>query len=62
MNEWNNCDFSNLELIETSMEKQDVSTCNLEGLRADPNYLKGMIIAREQAMDLISLFEIEIRS
>ncbi len=60
--EWNHCDFSNLELIETSMEKQDVSTCNLTGLRADSNYLKGMIIAREQAMDLISLFEIEIRS
>jgi len=41
---------------------EDVSSCNLEGLRTDPRNLKGMIISREQAYDLISLFGLEIKS
>ena len=59
--EWHECNFSNLELIETSMRGEDVSSCNLEGLRADPKNLKGMIISIEQSYDLILLFGIIIR-
>lgn len=43
------------------MVGEDVSSCNLEGLRTDPRNLKGMIISREQSMDLISIFGLIIR-
>ncbi len=59
--EFEHCDFSCLEILETSMAEIDVSTCNLQGLRAQPDSLKKMVISKEQSMDIIHLFELIIR-
>jgi len=54
--QFQDCNLSGLEIIDTSFKNIDVSTCNIENLRSNIDNLKNMVISREQAMDLISIF------
>lgn len=56
-----NVDLSEGEIVRTSLKGLDIRTCKITGIRSDPSLISGMIVTEAQAIELISLLQLEIR-
>lgn len=54
-------DFSEADFTETSLNKMDLSGCNLEGVRLSPQYLKGLTVDVHQALGLVTLLGVKVK-
>ena len=59
---FNNINFNLSNIYNTKLKDIDLSSCNLRNIYSDLNSIKGSIIEPYQAMDLIPLLEVKIRS
>ena len=59
--EFNNSSLIDAEIINTSLNKEDISTANITVIKINPSYLKGLCINMFQAADIISYLGIKIR-
>lgn len=54
-------DLSEVEIYTTPMRGIDLSSCLIEGIRIEPNCLKGMIISPYQAVFLVQILGIKVK-
>ena len=59
---FNSINFNLSNIYNTKLKDIDLSSCNLRNIYSDLNSIKGSIIEPYQAMDLIPLLEVKIRS
>ncbi len=55
------CDLRNVEMSQAKLAGVDLRSCTIDGLRASPDGLKGLIIEPHQAPTVAALLGVEIR-
>jgi len=58
---FNNCNLEETEIYKMSLEKLDLSSCNISKIMVSVNDLKGLIVSVDQALSLSLLLGIKIK-
>ena len=60
--QFDKCDLTRVDLFRTSLKGMDLSTCNIAGIAVSDthNELRGALISRDQAQDLVGMLGVRI--